>query len=403
MNDPTRARPGTAPGFAELVSPLGAPAFLAEVQGRAPRHFPGDAERFEALFSFDEMNRLLRMWRLWSSRTCKLVLDGSDLPPEEYCVRGQTREGEPAMLVDARRLEALLARGATVVLDVMESLSPGVREVAYALQSALGGTVLCNVYCSFHAHAGFPSHYDTTDVFALHVAGSKRWRVYEGRALHPLERAGHSYAWQTPEHHEQAKGRVLTEVEMTPGDVLYLPRGQYHDALATSGASLHLSFGVTRATGLDFMGVLAESLPDDPAFRAELPHFDDPQAVAAHLARLGRRLAELTVDPELAAQVAGWQRERVFRDLAPALSVPDREPRTRVRVRRGAGIAWRGGALEVGGRAVALGEAEVPAVAWMLAHELFLASDFAAASGLGEDAVRALLDRLAAAGVIEPV
>jgi len=34
---------------------------------------------------------------------------------------------------------------------------------------------------------------------------------------------------------------------------------------------------------------------------------------------------------------------------------------------------------------------------------VFVAADFAAASGLGEDAAGALLDRLAAAGVIEAV
>jgi hypothetical protein len=400
-------RPGapaaSAPGLAELVSPLTPDAFLAQVLGRKARHFPGEASRFAGLFSFQEMNRLLGMWRLWSERTLKVVLDGRDLPAEEFCLRGQGREGQPALLVDARRLESLLQRGATVVLDAMESLSPGVRDVAYALQSALGGTALCNAYCSFEAHAGFPSHYDTTDVFALHVAGAKRWRVYEGRAPHPVERPGHSYAYQSREHHEQAKGALLAEVEMTPGDVLYLPRGQYHDALATDGASLHLSFGITRATGLDFTGVLTESLVDDALFRAELPHFDDTAAIARHLARLGARLAEVAGDRELAAQVAAWQRERVFRDLCPAMTVPAREAQVRVRVRRGVRPAWRDGEVLVDGRAVPIEAAERPGVEWLLRRELVLVSDLASVTGLDEEALGSLLDRLAGAGVIEVV
>jgi hypothetical protein len=32
-------------------------------------------------------------------------------------------------------------------------------------------------------------------------------------------------------------------------DFLYLPRGQYHDALTGSQASLHVTFGVAPATG----------------------------------------------------------------------------------------------------------------------------------------------------------
>jgi hypothetical protein len=390
-------------GFAELVRPLAPSEFLATVRDRSPRHFPGDAQRFGSLFSFDEMNRLLGMWRLWTDRTFKLVLDGRDVPPEEFCVSGHGRDGHPALLVDAHRVQALLQRGATVILDVMESLSPGVRELAFALQSALGGTAVCNVYCSFESHAGFPSHYDTTEVFALHIAGVKRWRVYEGRAEQPMDRGGHSYSYQSAEHHEQAKSALLSEVEMHPGDVLYLPRGQYHDALATSGASLHLSFGITRATGLDFMGVLGESLPDDPLFRTELPHFDDREATAAYLDRLAERLAYLVRDPELPAQVTSWQRQRVFRDVAPALEVPQCTPQTRVRVRMGADIRWDGASLSASGEPVALSRAEVAAVDWMLARETFLASELTGACGLGADEARAVLDRLAGAGVVEPV
>ena len=78
-----------------------------------------------------------------------------------------------------------------------------------------------------------------------------------------MQRPGLSYEYQSREHHERAKGALLMELEMTPGDVLYLPRGQYHDALASDGASLHLSFGIGRATVLDFVSVLSQSSPLD--------------------------------------------------------------------------------------------------------------------------------------------
>jgi len=45
---------------------------------------------------------------------------------------------------------------------------------------------------------------------------------------------------------------------MKPGDILYLPRGQYHDALTGDRASLHVTFGVAPATGLG----LARPQPD---------------------------------------------------------------------------------------------------------------------------------------------
>jgi len=394
---------GAPIGFEELLRPMTPQAFLGGVMGREPHHFPGDAARFAHLFSFPELNALLGMWRLWSDRTFKVVLDGRDVEPEEFCVSGQGRDGRQALLLSAPRIEALLARGATVVLDVMESLCPQVRELAQALQSALAARVACNAYCSFQAHAGFPSHYDTTDVFAVQVAGTKRWRVYRGRAELPLDLPGYSYSYQPREHHERARGPLLMELEMTPGDVLYLPRGQYHDALASSGASLHLSFGITRPTALDFMSLLSQALPDDPLFRAELPHFDDPRAIAGCLERVAARLSDLVRAPDLAAQVASWQRERVFRNMPPAMELPARAEDTWVRLRRGAGVHRIGGTLVVAGAPLELAPGDAPIVDWMLAREVFRASELCATLGLDPERARSLLDRLAAAGLVEPV
>jgi ribosomal protein L16 Arg81 hydroxylase len=110
------------------------------------------------------------------------------------------------------------------VLDLIETLSPGVSTISAALQTATGGVAVCNVYCSWRAHQGFKAHCDSTDVFAIHIEGSKIWRVYEGRADNATDIAGYDYGSFTPEHHVRAKGKLLEEIEMKPGDVLYLPK-----------------------------------------------------------------------------------------------------------------------------------------------------------------------------------
>ena len=74
-----------------------------------------------------------------------MVLDGRDLSPKEFYVSGQGREGTAMMLADARRVEKLLAGGATVVLDVRESLAPGVAALTRALGSPLGAAVGCSL------------------------------------------------------------------------------------------------------------------------------------------------------------------------------------------------------------------------------------------------------------------
>jgi hypothetical protein len=109
------------------------------------------------------------------------------------------------------------------------------------------------------------------------------------------------------EHHEQAKGELLMTVEMEPGDLLYLPRGQYHDALADDGGAVHIAFGVTYPIGMDVMSLLFEQVITEPAFRANLPRAGEPgseQRLGERLAVLGGRLSAALADPKTAKRIA---------------------------------------------------------------------------------------------------
>ncbi len=253
--------------FRQIVSPILPEEFFRAIFEQRPVHIPGAPEKVEDIFSWAEFNRLLNMSKLWSDRSMKIVLDGQNLDLAEHGRVGQTREGYQAIMPRAEEITALLRRGATVILDLIETLSPGVAGVCAALQTATGGVAVCNAYCSWRAHQGFMAHFDNTDVLALHIEGSKVWRIYEGRVDNAIDVEGHNYGSFSPEHHAGAKGDLLDEIEMKPGDVLYLPRGQYHEALASSDASLHLSFGIGQPTGIDLITRLLRSLPDESLCR----------------------------------------------------------------------------------------------------------------------------------------
>ena len=142
------------------------------------------------------------------------------------------------------------------------------------MEQALGGKVQGNLYLSSRRRPGFGAHFDTHDVYAVHVEGTKTWHVYEGRAHDPI--AHPLFKSLSREHHEQAKGAKLMDVHMEPGDLLYLPRGQYHDALADEGGTVHIAFGVTYPIGFDVMTLLFDRVAAEPEFRANLPRPDGP-------------------------------------------------------------------------------------------------------------------------------
>ncbi len=72
-----------------------------------------------------------------------------------------------------------------------------------------------------------------------------------------------------------------------PGDVLYLPRGWIHSAVAQGGTSIHLTIGVRPATRHDLLARLLAHAGDDPALRHPLPlgiDDADPSSLQAEVA-----------------------------------------------------------------------------------------------------------------------
>ncbi len=146
--------------FRELLHPMTAEEFFAHAYGRLAVHIPGHAQKFVNTFSWEELNRLFNQPALWSARSMKMVLDGRDLPAAEFCSPGRNREGIETMLPDHTKVTPYLQRGATLVLDLIERLSPGIAALAASLEMVFGQLAVCNAYCSWQGRQGFSSHFD---------------------------------------------------------------------------------------------------------------------------------------------------------------------------------------------------------------------------------------------------
>ena len=196
--------------FGRLLSPTSVETFYSDIYGKCPLHVAGSPEKFGSAFSWTELNRLLDMSGLWSDQSMKLVLDGRVVEPSSYSFTGMTREGNPGLLPETKLVEGYLRSGATLVLDLVETLSSGIGALTRALALSTGSAIVCNAYCSWQAHQGFMAHFDTTDVFALHFEGSKTWRIYKGFAAQPVNLPGHHSSDRTPDEH--ARARIMCDL-----------------------------------------------------------------------------------------------------------------------------------------------------------------------------------------------
>jgi ribosomal protein L16 Arg81 hydroxylase len=288
--------------LSQLLAPMPVEQFLAEYHDRQPLHLKGDPAKFAAVFSWRQINRLLDMTHAWSSHSLQLVLDGKPIPGEQYCTSATGRDGNAQLMQPVtERVREWVEKGASIVMNDVDSLTPGLASVSHAIESAGLGKAQANVYISWQSHKAFPAHYDTHDVWAVQVEGEKTWNIWEGRAdwpiSHPLWRS------QDQAHHEQHKGKLRAKILMKPGDLLYLPRGWYHDALAEAPASVHVAYGAHAPNGLDVMNILMERVLYETPFRQPLPRQDGSAAAKFALTQragqLGARIAELAKDPKV--------------------------------------------------------------------------------------------------------
>ncbi len=310
----------------ELLHPITPDRFMADDYGRKPLHIPAQAGAPKAaLTDWAEFNGLLSQTLNWTPETLKLVMNGAGIPPEFYCEESDSQAGR-MLRPSPAKVEVFLSSGASLVANDIHTLTPRLRAVSEVLGRAFSGKVGANAYLSFGGVRAFTTHFDLHEVFAVQVEGEKRWRLYENRAENPV-------GFPAPDEDligwfERTRGRPMMDVLMKPGDVLYLPRGWYHDALAEPGASLHVTFSVTPLHGGALFALLERLALADPAFRAwlEPAEANGRQALRDQLADLGGRLAALAQDPRLMDEVAMAQQKLVARP--PAYDLPHRKPLT---------------------------------------------------------------------------
>ena len=284
--------------LAELLDPVTPETFRGEYLHKKPLHVRGRPEKFASILDWSDINRMLAM-DIWTQQTLQLHIDTNRVPPGAYCVNAANRDHQPIMRPDPDKVRELMGRGATLLLNEVETLAPGVLALVDTIQRELGAKSSVNLYYSRKERKGFDSHCDRHDVFAVQIYGTKRWNIYQGQLDRPIE---HAMFQNVPQiEYDRLKGEIAEVVEMNPGDLLYLPRGKFHDALTSGDVSVHLSVSSNEPLGLDWLTQLWNLAARDPEFRTVLPFPEGPsgeQALHQHLKHLYERLGAIAFDAQ---------------------------------------------------------------------------------------------------------
>ena len=294
--------------FARFIAPQPVDAFLAEHFGKRPLHVEAAGNAPRIAFGWERLNALLAIRSHWTDANINLIMNSRAVDRAHYMDDIATLAG-PVRRADAAKVEAFLAMGASMVGNAVEEIDPTVGAVVDMLADRFAARAGANLYCSFQGVQAFASHYDNHEVFAVQCEGEKVWRIYRNRADAPLDPVLGDEAAQ--QRIDAAKGAVLTEVRMRPGDLLYIPRGYFHDALASSAESLHLTFAVAPHSGRALFRLLEDVALRDSAFRRYLPDAreEDGAALSARIDALAEQVGAIMRSQAFFAEVESAQRE----------------------------------------------------------------------------------------------
>ena len=264
-----------------LLEPVTPTAFREQYYGQQPLLIPGRPDKFASLFTWDDLNRLL---------------NASRFPhPQIFTAQSKQASSAESLVEDCRA-------GASVIVNRINEFDPNVGALVRALEAETGEPMNVNLYLSQPSRAAFPRHFDRHDVLVLQIHGHKAWQVCERTLEKPI--------YEMVEDSHTAPTETILECELAPGDVLYIPRGHWHNALAQRGMSLHLTLGINARTGIDFLKWVTDQARSDVRFRHELPLSFSDELVDARDARLREHVAGLA--EALAARLADPQTVRDF-------------------------------------------------------------------------------------------
>jgi hypothetical protein len=285
--------------LASLVSPFPEQSFIKHFINKERLLIKSkERRRAVSLLPWAAINQIIE-WDVLPVDRLKLMRASVELSPLMF------RRHDGSQRLRAGQLQTLLFQGASLVINDIDTLVPEIRRLADAIERRLAHSVGVNAYLSFSGKgSAFKAHWDLHDVLVVQIHGSKRWRSYGTPVPFPIE-----------DCNQDLPNEIVWEDLLKGGDVLYLPRGEVHEAVVEADNSVHLTIRVRARRGVDFLGWLFKQATDDELIRMDLTRLGGEAALRIHETRLKARLRGLIDSSSLAAYLDSDDRERSPRAL----------------------------------------------------------------------------------------
>ncbi len=208
----------------------------------------------KSIMSHGILDDLLSKSNIWNNQNFIMMLDQKKIGYNDYSSLSIDVTGSNNR-PDVNKVQNLVSKGSSIILNDIEKYNSKLLKISDELQKLTQGRCQGNLYFSMASHKAFGPHFDLHDVFAIHFEGEKVWNIYENIEDSPIN---HPFFKISAEERIKRAGKLIDQITLKPGDLLYIPRGQYHDALASKNGAIHVAFGLTYFKPIDLMSSIWE-------------------------------------------------------------------------------------------------------------------------------------------------
>ncbi|WP_333669374.1 JmjC domain-containing protein [Acinetobacter guillouiae] len=211
-------------------------------------------QAFEPDLDWDDVDRIVARSDILS-QDFKLNFSGRVLDKNEYIEKYEDI-GKTRYRFIRNKFYKYLQDGATVIANKISN-EPEIYKYRRFIEHFSGRPTIASLYLAYGTDSSFRAHWDTRDVFVFQFEGKKKWILYEPNFELPLN---HQQSKDMPDY--PCPKSPSMEVILEKGDILYVPRGWWHDPIPLGEPTLHLSIGTYPFYPRDFMNWICNLLPD---------------------------------------------------------------------------------------------------------------------------------------------
>ncbi|SCB25708.1 JmjC domain-containing protein [Cupriavidus alkaliphilus] len=231
-----------------------------------------DPVKLQSIFSWHRLNELLATHRITNDRLRLSLADDYKTANMVAFRPGRDQFGRPTDILSISALHQLMGCGVTGVLEATQELVPPLEVLTSEISTRLQARSSANAFFSFGSSSGFGPHNDDHDVIVIQFCGQKHWQFFRTSPSLDKAKVDDLAAPGTAE-----KGDCVL---MQEGDVLFVPKGTWHDVSALNAPSLHVTISIVFPTMSDFIRWLLTKHRYSIPFQ-DIRSDDDPSTVAA--------------------------------------------------------------------------------------------------------------------------